>query len=217
MIFFCTSYVASQSRYRVKKKCTLIKVTKNNGTVSNKYLEKDFFRLVMCMGQRKFLSPDEEFGFLAPMLYHWTTETLRRARSIAKFIWHAFYKLLGSATSIALCFVNRIRDNRIKLTISLILFTKHVRTFKSPWEIYLLSSKLTISIILKTNVIYKVSLWNIFQQKKKIGVKIIFETKGDLNVPLLNSMNYLLSTRLTLTLHSFYNSLMEACIPTVQQ
>ena len=56
-----------------------------------------------------------------------------------------------------------------------------------------------------------------FSTKKQIGVKIIFETKGDLNVPLLSSMNYLLSTRLTLTLHSFYNSLMEACIPTVQQ
>ena len=132
----------------------------------------------MCMGQRKFLSPDEEFGFLAPMLYHWTTENLRRARSIAKFIWHAFYKLLGSATSIALCFVNRIRDNRIKLTISLILFTKHVRTFKSPWEIYLLSSKLTISIILKTNVIYKVSLWNIFQQKKNRCKNYFWDERG---------------------------------------
>ena len=167
MIFFCTSYVISKSRYRVKKKCALIKVTKNSGTESNKYLEKDFFLFVTCMGQRKFLSPDEEFGFRTPILYHWATKTLRRARSIAKFIWHVFCKLLGSATSIALCFVNRIRDNRIKLTISLILFTKLVRTFKSPWEIYLLSSKLTISIILKTNVIYKVSLWNIFQQKNK--------------------------------------------------
>ena len=67
---FCTSYVIPKSWYRVKKKCAQIKVTKNSGTISKKYLEKYFFRLVTCMGQRKFLSPDEEFGFLAPMLYH---------------------------------------------------------------------------------------------------------------------------------------------------
>ena len=29
------------------------------------------------------------FGFCAPMLYHWATETPRWARSTTKFIWHA--------------------------------------------------------------------------------------------------------------------------------
>ena len=43
------------------------------------------------------------FGFRAPMLYHWATETPRWARSITKFIWHASCILLGSGMSIAYC------------------------------------------------------------------------------------------------------------------
>ena len=65
-------------------------------------IEKDVFRLVTSVGQRKNSeSPQriepQTFGFRALMLYHWATETLRSVRSIMKFIWHASCILLGSA------------------------------------------------------------------------------------------------------------------------
>ena len=57
-------------------------------------IKKDVIRLVTSVGQRKNSeSPwgikPQNFGFRASMLYHWAAETLRRARSITKFIWHA--------------------------------------------------------------------------------------------------------------------------------
>ena len=45
----------------------------------------------------------QTFGFRAPMLYHWATETLWWARFTTKFICHASYILLGSSMSIASC------------------------------------------------------------------------------------------------------------------
>ena len=48
----------------------------------------------------------QTFGFHAPMLYHWATETLRWTRSITKFIWHASCILLGSAKSWIICKCN---------------------------------------------------------------------------------------------------------------
>ena len=69
------------------------------------------FRLVMSVGQRKNSeSPwgiePQTFGFRAPMLFHWATETLRWTRSITKFIWHASCILLGSAKSWIICKCN---------------------------------------------------------------------------------------------------------------
>ena len=70
-----------------------------------KEIEKDGFCLVMSVGQRKNsespwgIAP-QTFGFLAPMLYHWATETLWWMRSITKFIWHTSCIRLGSAMSI---------------------------------------------------------------------------------------------------------------------
>ena len=80
-------------------------VNKIRGMVSfklGKDIKKDVFRLVTSVGQRKNSeSPwgiePQTFGFRAPMLYHWATETPRWARSITKFIWHASCILLGSA------------------------------------------------------------------------------------------------------------------------
>ena len=51
-----------------------------------------FFVLSRAWDEEKILSPHEESNlrpFHAPMLYHWTTETQRWARSITKLIWHA--------------------------------------------------------------------------------------------------------------------------------
>ena len=69
---------------------------------TNKTIEKYVFRLVTSVGQRK--NSESPWGiepktckFRAPMLYHWATETLRWARSITKFIWHASCLLLKSA------------------------------------------------------------------------------------------------------------------------
>ena len=57
-------------------------------------IKKEVFRLVTSVGQRKNSeSPwgikPQNFGFRAPILYHWAAETLRWARSITKFICHA--------------------------------------------------------------------------------------------------------------------------------
>ena len=45
------------------------------------------------------------FGFRARMLFHWAAETLWWVRPIMKVIWQASCILLGSATSLASCFV----------------------------------------------------------------------------------------------------------------
>ena len=52
-----------------------------------KETEKDVFRLVTNVGQRKFLSPHEESNLISSdsALRCSTTENLRRARSITKF------------------------------------------------------------------------------------------------------------------------------------
>ena len=55
-------------------------------------LTRKVFRPVTSEGRRKILSPHEESNlrpFRALILYLWTTETQRWARSITKFIWHA--------------------------------------------------------------------------------------------------------------------------------
>ena len=41
------------------------------------FLEKDIFRLVTSVGQKKILSPHEESNFRPSMLCHRATETLR--------------------------------------------------------------------------------------------------------------------------------------------
>ena len=71
-------------------------------------LRERFFRLVTSVGQRKnseYLRGIEPqtFRFRAPMLYQLATETLRWARSITKFVWHASCILQGSPMSIASC------------------------------------------------------------------------------------------------------------------
>ena len=45
------------------------------------------------------------FGFRTRMLFHWAAETLWWVRPIMKVIWQASCILLGSATSLASCFV----------------------------------------------------------------------------------------------------------------
>ena len=77
----------------------------NFATIKNQtflMIKKDVFCLVTSTGQRKnSKSPwgiePLTFKFYASMLYYWATETLQRARSITKFIWHASCILLGSA------------------------------------------------------------------------------------------------------------------------
>ena len=53
-----------------------------------KETEKDVFRLVTSVGQRKFLSPHEESNLISSdfALRCSTTENLQRARSITNFI-----------------------------------------------------------------------------------------------------------------------------------
>ena len=76
--------------------------------LTNLFLEKDVFRLVTSVGQRKnsespWRIKPQTFRFRAQMLYHWATATPRWAKSIARFIWHASCILLGSAMSMASC------------------------------------------------------------------------------------------------------------------
>ena len=59
--------------------------------------EKDVFRLITSVGQRKNFESSwgtlpQTFGFRALMHYHWATETLRWARSITKFVALFLYR-----------------------------------------------------------------------------------------------------------------------------
>ena len=47
----------------------------------------------IIMTRSHVLMRNQTFGFRAPMLYRWATETLRRGWSIKKYIWHASWIL----------------------------------------------------------------------------------------------------------------------------
>ena len=71
-------------------------------------LEKAIFLLATSVKQSKYFESSwrielQTSEFLALMLYHWATETLRWAKCITKFISDASCILLGSAMSIASC------------------------------------------------------------------------------------------------------------------
>ena len=79
----------------------------------SKWWWNSFWMKLMVIGERCFSSCHERetkkksespwgiepqtFECRTAMLYHWVTETLRWARSIMKFVWHASCILLGSA------------------------------------------------------------------------------------------------------------------------
>ena len=106
-------------------------------------IEKDVFRLVTSVGQRK--SPHKESN-LRPSdsglwcSNHWATETLQSVRSIMKFIWHASCILLGSAVWFLM------RAQNFFFVPRSLLDEKHLSLF-----IYR-AQNFTISVILYTNI-----------------------------------------------------------------
>ena len=95
---FCVQYHSS-SRKPTVTECNLETLNTNlmkfkiSISISRLILEKDVFRVVTSVWQRK----NSESRFRAPMLY----SILRWARYITKFIWHASCILLRSGMSIA--------------------------------------------------------------------------------------------------------------------
>ena len=90
-----------QRQWLMIKNITLIETIELSMKIMR--IKKDSFFLLVT--RRKYSeSPlgiePQTFGFRAPVLCHWATETPRRAKSVTKFMWHASYILLGSAISI---------------------------------------------------------------------------------------------------------------------
>ena len=91
---FCVQYYSSSRKSAVKEyDLETLNTNSMKTSISRLILEKDVFRVVTSVWQRK----NSESRFRAPMLY----SILRWARYITKFIWHASCILLRSGMSIA--------------------------------------------------------------------------------------------------------------------
>ena len=116
------------------------------------FLEKDIFRVVTSMGQRKNSeSPwgikPQNFGFCTPMLYHWATETLWLVRSTMKFIWHISCILLRSQMSIVIfsCYVSLPHGCRKTMTMT--DWDKSLKHWGNSLNLYLCSKGGSSSVL----------------------------------------------------------------------
>ena len=127
------------------------RVVGNEQSGSNKwFLEKDIFRLVTSVGQRKNSeSPwgikPQTFGFNALPLSH--RDSMVSSRSITKFIWHTSCIMQGSTKSIVIfsCYVSLPHDDRKTKTMT--DWDKSLKRWGNSLNLYLCSKGGSSSVL----------------------------------------------------------------------